>query len=54
MKFVKSMEVCSWFKSVGELHKEADVVLLKAAKTELKRMIHDPTKGAMSHDILLW
>ena len=44
----------SQFKSVDEMYKEVDVVLLKAIKTELKRLIPDPTKGAMLVDILWW
>ena len=43
IKFVKSMEVSCRFKSVDELHKEADVVLLKAMKTEMKRLMLDPS-----------
>lgn len=40
-KFVKTMEVCSQFTSIGEMHKEADVVAMKATKEELKTMIPD-------------
>lgn len=50
-KFAKTMEGCSEFKSIDGMHKEADTVMLKATKTDLKRLYPDPAKDAMSVDI---
>ncbi|KAE8800357.1 hypothetical protein D1007_24131 [Hordeum vulgare] len=54
MKFMNSVEVCYRFKNVDEMHKEAHAVLSKAMKTEVKRLMPDLAKGAMSMDIQLW
>ncbi|KAE8777240.1 Chitinase domain-containing protein 1 [Hordeum vulgare] len=48
------MEVCSNFSSMEELHKESDIVVKKATPEELKTLIPDPAKGAMSVAILRW
>ena len=48
------MEVCSNFSSMEELHKESDAVVKKATLEELKTLIPDLAKGAMSVDILRW
>ncbi|XBI16803.1 hypothetical protein VPH35_058994 [Triticum aestivum] len=42
------MEVCSNFSNIEDMHKEADVVVKKATMEELKMLIPDPVKGAMS------
>lgn len=39
---------------MDEMHKKADIVLLKAVKKELKRLIPELVKGAMSVDTLRW
>ncbi|KAE8770328.1 Chitinase domain-containing protein 1 [Hordeum vulgare] len=46
-KFENTMELCSNFSSMEELHKEVDAVVKKAMSKELKTLIPDPTKGAM-------
>ena len=48
------MEVCSNFSSIDDMHKEADTVMKKATPDELKTLVPDPAKGAMSVDILRW
>ncbi|KAE8772467.1 Chitinase domain-containing protein 1 [Hordeum vulgare] len=48
------MKVCSDFSNMEELQKESDAVTKKAMSEELKRVIPDPTKDAMSVDILPW
>ena len=40
------------FTSIEDMHKEADVVVKKATTKELKMLIPNPVKGAMSIDIL--
>ena len=52
-KFAKIMEMFSQFTSIEEMHKEADIVVMKVTKEELKTMIPDLVKGTMSVDILL-
>ena len=52
-KFEHTMEVCSNFSSIDDMHKEADAVK-KATLHELKTLILDPAKGAMSVDVLCW
>ncbi|KAE8784177.1 Chitinase domain-containing protein 1 [Hordeum vulgare] len=51
-KFEHTMEVCSNFTNTVEVHKEADAMVKKATIKELKTLIPDPTKGAMSLDML--
>ena len=51
-KFENTMEVCSNFSSIEDMHKEAYSVVKKATAEELKTLIPDPAKGAMSVDIL--
>ena len=46
------MEVCSNFSSIDAMHKEADAVIKKATPDEMKTLVPDPAKGAMSVDIL--
>ncbi|KAI4970761.1 hypothetical protein ZWY2020_001675 [Hordeum vulgare] len=53
-KFENTTEVCSYFKSMEELHKEAGAVVKKATTEELKILIPDPMKGALLVDILRW
>ncbi|KAE8820221.1 Chitinase domain-containing protein 1 [Hordeum vulgare] len=53
-KFEEMMEVCSNFMSMVYVHKEADVVVKKAAVKEFKMLIPGPMKGAISADILRW
>ncbi|KAE8768928.1 Chitinase domain-containing protein 1 [Hordeum vulgare] len=53
-KFENTMEVCSNFSNMEELHKESDVVVKKATPQELKTVIREQAKGAMSVDILRW
>ncbi|XBH71273.1 hypothetical protein VPH35_098747 [Triticum aestivum] len=48
------MKVCSNFSNMEDLHKESDTVLKKEMPKELKTLIPDPAKGAMSVDILRW
>jgi hypothetical protein len=48
------MEVCSNFSSIEDMHREAYAVVKKATLEELKTLIPDPAKGAMSVDILRW
>ncbi|KAE8801456.1 Chitinase domain-containing protein 1 [Hordeum vulgare] len=50
-KFENTMEVCSNFSSMEELHKESRDVVKKATSEELKTLIPHPSKGAMSVDI---
>lgn len=52
-KFETTMKVFSNFSSMEEMHKESDAVVKKVTSEELKTLIPDPTKGAMSVDILL-
>ena len=53
-KFEHTMEVCSNFSSIGDMHKEDDAVMKKPTPDELKTLVLDPAKGAMSVDILHW
>ncbi|XBI92926.1 hypothetical protein VPH35_029886 [Triticum aestivum] len=48
------MEVCSKFTSMADMQKESDAVVKKAAPEELKTLIPDPAKGALSVKILRW
>ena len=48
------MEVCSNFNIIDDMHKEADAVMKNATPEELKTLVPDPAKGAMSVDILRW
>ena len=54
IKFENTMEVCSNFSSIDDMHKEADAVMKKATPDELKTLVSDLAKGAMSVDILRW
>ena len=49
-----TMEVCSNFSNIDDMHKKAGVVMKKATPDELKTLIPDPAKGAMSMDIPHW
>ncbi|KAE8787002.1 Chitinase domain-containing protein 1 [Hordeum vulgare] len=53
-KFENTMEVYSNFTSMAEVHKEADAMVKKGTTKDLKMIIPEPVKGAMSVDILLW
>ena len=46
------MKVCSNFSNMKEFNKESNAVVKKATPEELKTLIPDPVKGAMSVDIL--
>ncbi|KAE8810471.1 Chitinase domain-containing protein 1 [Hordeum vulgare] len=48
------MKVCSNFTGMEKVHKEADVVVKKTMAKELKTLIPDLVKGAMSVGILRW
>ncbi|KAE8767448.1 Chitinase domain-containing protein 1 [Hordeum vulgare] len=52
--FEDTMEVCSNFTSMAEVHKEDGVVVKKATMKELKTLIPHQLKGAISVDILRW
>ncbi|KAE8791579.1 Chitinase domain-containing protein 1 [Hordeum vulgare] len=54
IKFENTMQVCSNFSNMKELHKSQDTVVKKATPEELETLIPDPAKGAMSVDILRW
>ena len=54
VKLENTMEVCSNFSSIKDMHKEADAVIKKATLDELKTLISGPDKGAMSVYILCW
>ncbi|KAE8795575.1 Chitinase domain-containing protein 1 [Hordeum vulgare] len=51
-KFEDTMKVCSNFTSMEEVHNESDAVVKKATTKELKTLIPDPAKGAISVDVL--
>ena len=53
-KFEHTMEVYSNFNNIDDMHKEADAVMKKATPDELKTLVSDLAKGAMSVDILRW
>ncbi|KAI4994329.1 hypothetical protein ZWY2020_029377 [Hordeum vulgare] len=53
-KFENTMEVCSNFGSMPDMHKESDAVLMRATAQELKTLIPNPAKGAMAVDIIRW
>ncbi|KAE8808692.1 Chitinase domain-containing protein 1 [Hordeum vulgare] len=53
-KFEDTMEVCLNFTSKEEVHKEADNVVKKEIRKELKTLIPDQTKDAMLVDIPRW
>ena len=53
-KFKYTMEVCSNFSNIDDMHKKAGVVMKKATPDELKTLIPDPAKGTISADILRW
>ncbi|KAE8818227.1 Chitinase domain-containing protein 1 [Hordeum vulgare] len=53
-KFDNTMELCSNFSNMEELHKESDAMMKKAMPEELKTLIPDPAKRDMSVDILRW
>ncbi|KAE8816862.1 Chitinase domain-containing protein 1 [Hordeum vulgare] len=48
------MEVSSNFSGMEDMHKESDIVVKKATPEELKALIPDIPKGAMSVDLLRW
>ncbi|KAE8808547.1 Chitinase domain-containing protein 1 [Hordeum vulgare] len=54
VKFKDTMDMCSNFTSMAEVHKDADNVVKKATAKELKTLIPDPAKGVMSVNILHW
>ena len=51
-KFENTMEVCSDFTTIEDIHKEANIVVKTATVEELKMLIPNPAKGAMLVDIL--
>ena len=51
-KFEHTMEVCSKFSNIDDMHKEADAVMKKATPDELKTLISDPARGDVSGHIL--
>lgn len=42
------MKVCSNFTNMEEVRKEADIMVKKATSDELKTLIPEPARGAMS------
>ena len=43
-KFENTMEVCSNFTSIEDMHKEANVLVKKAMMEKLNTLIHGPAK----------